>query len=335
MKFSTTTSAIAVAIIALAGTAQAADYSANIELDSTARSGTQTKDTTDAGLTQSGRVELNATGKAGTGITVSGKAAFLAKKDGTAAIDDMWVSVNNAAGSGLKLGRFEATDLFPIAQDTVVNNAGVGGVYGTNLLRGRKDSNQFHAAGTLALGGGLAIELGLVETKQASTINGTGLITTPIAKGIRPVVTYASGPLSLAAGLETGNILLSAPPVADKVKFTGFGFTGGYDFGGFKLTGDFATAKVKTTAEQKRTSFALTAQVASFAGGLIAAKNALAGGANEKITTLYASYKLPLFDVKDAFITPALSISKATDAGNVAGASLKDTSVRVRINYTF
>ncbi len=321
MKFSATTSAIAVAIIALAGTAHAADYSANIELDNTLRSGSLTKDTTNAGLTQGGRVEFNASGKAGKDVTVSGRASFLAQKTGGVATDDMWISVNSASGSGLKLGRFEAFDMFPISQDTVVNDAG--SIYKTNLLRGRKGDNQFHAAGTLALGGGLALELGLVETKVVGA-----------AKGFRPVVSYANGPLSLAAGLESGKILTAISPAASD-KFTGFGLTGAYDFGGFKLTGDFANATIKSATELKKNAFGLNALVGPFFAGVVVGNNKLAGNPTEKITTLHASYKMPLFDIKNAFVTPAFSTSKATNSGNVNGASLKDNSIRVRLNYEF
>lgn len=319
MKFSTTTSAIAVAIVALAGTAHAADYSANIELDNTARSGSLTQGTADSGLTQSGRVEFNASGKAGKDMTVSGRASFLAQKTGGVATDDMWISVNSASGSGLKLGRFEAFDMFPISQDTVVNDAG--SIYKTNLLRGRKGDNQFHAAGTLAAGGGLNFELGLIETKVVGA-----------AKGLRPVVSYANGPLSLAAGFESGKVNTTA---TTSTSFTGFGLTGAYDFGGFKLTGDLANGTIKTTPEQKKNAFGLNALVGPFFAGVVVGNNKLAGSSTEKVTTLHASYKMPLFDIKNAFVTPAFSTSKASNAGNVSGASLKDNSIRVRLNYEF
>jgi Porin-like glycoporin RafY len=290
-------------------------------------------DANDKGLTQSGRVELNANGKAGKDMFVAGKASFLAKKDGTAATDDMWVQVGNTSGD-VKLGRFEAADLFPLPGDTVVENAAP--VYAANALRGRKDGNQFHAAGTANLGGGLSVELGLVETKTNAQF-----------KGVRPVISYANGPLTVRAGFESGknNVAAIAAPVApattpaaapaSTTKVNGFGATAAYDFGGFKLTGNVASNKEKTTiagvtTTDKATTFGLIATVGAGNLGFITAKNELAGP-DEKLNTLYGSYTLPLFDIKGASITPAASVSKAT----IGNASRRAGAVRVRINYAF
>jgi Porin-like glycoporin RafY len=324
----------------LATSAFALDFSANIEFDNTYRSGSVTNAATatapagpafaDKGLTQGGRVELNASGKAGANMFVAGKASFLAKKDGTAVTDDMWVQVGNATGD-VKLGRFEAADLFPLPGDTLVNNAAA--VYTANALRGRKDGNQFHAAGTVNLGGGLSAELGFVETKTVGQ-----------NKGVRPVISYANGPLTVRAGFEAGKSNLTAATAtaaATTSKVSGFGATAAYDFGGFKLTGNVASGKEKTTlagvtTTDKATTFGLIATVGAGNLGFINGKNDFANNAiDEKVTTFYASYALPLFDIKGATITPAFSTSKAKNVNGASGVSLKDNGVRVRINYTF
>ncbi|MCX7258460.1 MAG: carbohydrate porin, partial [Polaromonas sp.] len=135
-------SLIAAAVAALcAGNALAAPtVDANIEFDNTYRSGSKVDNTADEGLGQGGRVELNVSGKAGADMLVAARASLLAKTDGTAATDDMWVQLGSAKGD-VKLGRFEAADLFPLAQDTLINHAG--NVYYGNALRGRKDANVF------------------------------------------------------------------------------------------------------------------------------------------------------------------------------------------------
>jgi Porin-like glycoporin RafY len=331
MKTSTTfalRATAAAALLGLASTAFALETSANIELDNTYRTGTATKVTNtstgvisagpDAGLTQSGRVELNVTGKVGSKYFVAGKAAILAKKDGTAATDDMWIQLGSEAGD-VKLGRFEAADLFPLAQDTVVNNVGTG-AYGTNFLRGRKAANVFHAAGTVNFAKGVGIEVGVIETK----ISGE-------AKGIRPVFFVDSGPLSIKVGAEVGKFAVTG------AKLRGFGGTVGYDFGGFKITGNAAAGKVTPSGgtSAKVNAFGITGQAGPAVLGLILNTNDFGGGTKEKATTFYASYSLPLFDIKGATVTPALSASKAKDVGGVAGASVKDTSFRLRFNYTF
>jgi Porin-like glycoporin RafY len=290
----------------LASSAFALDFSANIELDNTYRSGSAVKGTADEGLTQSGRVELNATGKAGANMFVAGKAAFLAKKDGGVATDDMWVQMGTSAVD-VKLGRFEAADLFPLPGDTIVNNAGP--VYTANTLRGRKAASVFHAAVTGNLGGGLSAELGFIETKAAGE-----------SKGVRPAISYANGPLSLRVGVESGKVVGGND-------FTGFGGSAAYDFGGFKVTGNLASGKVEAVGgDVKSNSFGLIGSFGPANLGFINGKTEV-GGVDQKTTTVYGSYTLPLFDVKGASITPAFSTSKS-------GAN-KDNGVRVRINYTF
>ena len=70
------------------------------------------------------------------------------------------------AGADIKLGRFEAMDLFPLGKDTVVEDNTYGG-YRANSLRGRMGSNVFHAALGLNASSAVRVELGLVETKEA------------------------------------------------------------------------------------------------------------------------------------------------------------------------
>ena len=123
--------ALAVAAAGLTGNAFAEQtLSANIEFDNTYRDHSR-------GLSQSGRVELNAIGKVSANYFVAGKASFLALKSGDTKVDDMWVQLGSQTAD-IKLGRFEATDLFPLGRDTIVEHATRGvdglGVTGTELL---------------------------------------------------------------------------------------------------------------------------------------------------------------------------------------------------------
>jgi Gram-negative porin len=313
----------AAALLAMSGAASALDFSANIELDNTFASGNQIKGTNDEGLTQSGRVEFNASGKAGANMFVAGKMALEAKKSSAVETADMWVQLGNQSFD-VKLGRFEAVDLFPLPGDTVVGNAkaedNAGNVIGSGLnknrLRGRFGDNDFHGALTLKLGGGLAVEVGLIETKTAGE-----------TKGVRPVLTYANGPLSVGLGLDSGREVGGD-------KFNDFGAFAQYDFGGFKVTGNFAQQKNKPAgggASADNTAFALVGSFGPANLGFISAKNEL-GAADEKQTTIYGSYTLPLFDIKGASITPAFTTSSAKLSGFT---TQKQNAVRVRINYTF
>lgn len=311
--------AVAAAVLSMGGAAFAAvAFDANLELDNTYHSGSFTEATgrgsnADRGLTQGGRVELNAASKAGSDMFVAARASFLAQKTGGVATDDMWVQVGNAKGD-LKLGRFEAADLFPLAQDTLVYHAG--NVYGTNSLRGRKDSNQFHAAGTINLGSGLSLEVGVVEQRIVGA-----------AKGVRPVLSYAAGPLTARLGFEAGKYYGSDNDLA------GVGATVGYNFGGFTLTGNIASGKADRSSRNNMSSLGLTAAVGSLVVGVIAANNesATAGQSDDTVQTVYASYAMPLFGIKGATVTPALSAS----TGKVAGVSQDDVGLRLRFNYAF
>lgn len=302
-----------VAVLSLGGTAFAAAFDANIELDNTYRSGSAVA-AADEGLSQSGRVEMNASGKAGTNLFVAGKAAFLAKKDGTVAADDMWIQLGSVKGD-VKLGRFEAADLFPLVGDTLVNHAG--NVYTANALRGRKDGSQFHAAGTLNLGGGLSVELGVVETKSA-------------AKGVRPVLSYAAGPLTARIGFEVGKYVAAAPAAANDVR--GVGATVGYDFGGFKLAGNVASGKSNAATRNSQNAVGLTVNAAGLSVGLIAANTEQPVG-ELKVQTAYVAYNMPLFDIKGASWTPAFSTSTAKNSST--GTDVQENSFRIRLNYAF
>ncbi len=300
------------ALLAFGGSAIAASFDANIEFDNTYRSGDAVV-STDQGLSQSGRVEFNASGKAGADMFVAGRASFLAKKDGTAGTDDMWIQLGSTTGD-VKLGRFEAADLFPLVGDTLINHAG--NVYRAQLLRGRKDKNLFHAAGTLNLGGGLSLELGVVETR-----NGVD------ASGVRPVLAYIGGPFSMRLGAESIRY-------ASGRRASGAGVTAGYDFGGFKLTGNLASGQTDADAHNKQSALGITVAIGGFSLGGISAITEQGDALGElKVQTAYAAYAIPLFGIKGATVTPALSSSTAKN--DVIGTSIQENSLRVRFNYVF
>jgi hypothetical protein len=300
---------LAVALM-VAGAAHA-EFNANIEFDNTYLNQNR-------GLSQSGRVELNAVGKVSPQYFVAGKASFLAKRDGSAGTDDLWVQFGSSSAD-LKLGRFEAADLFPIPRDALVlyaNGDGQGFVYRANALRGRfgNASNglgYFHAAGTVDFGGGLSLELGLVETKAVDT------------KGLRPVLTYASGPLTAKLGVEAIKWGVTARSEA------GIGASATYDFSGIKPI--LSVAMIKNGLGQKQSTLGLIVDT-SFGGtvGYIHGSTKLPAG-DYKTGTFYAAYSMPLFDITGASVTFAGSYSKAAGANT----SPDEKGAKVRFNYAF
>ena len=298
------------AVAALCATAVAAHadvaFDANLELDSTYQNkanATASNGARESDLNMGGRVEVNAGAKANNGDAfVAARASLLLKKDGNAGTDDMWVQFGNKTGD-VKLGRFEAMDLFPLGKDTVVDEAN--GTYKANALRGRMGSDTFHGALGLNAGAGLRAELGIVYNKDVGT-----------ARGFRPAVSYSTGPLTVRAGVESVKTNTATGTTSD----TGFGVSVGYAFAAD------TNINVNIAKKEDDKAFGVNAIVGALGLGLIAGKGATDA---TKSTTFYAAYTLPLFGVKGASMTPALSFSKGG-----AGQDNR-TSARVRINYAF
>lgn len=311
------------AVAALCASAAAAHadvaFDANLELDNTYsnEANASTKDARKSDLSMGGRVEVNASAKLNNGNAfVAARASLLLKKDGDAGTDDMWVQFGNKSGD-VKLGRFEAMDLFPLGKDTVVDE--VNGTYKANALRGRMGSDTFHGALGLNAGTGLRVELGIVYSNDdgagSDGIVGTGDDTKAAVRGFRPAVSYNAGPLTVRAGLESVKTVGSTTG-AD----TGFGLSVGY-----ALAAD-SNLNVNFAKKEDDKAFGVNATFGALGVGLISGKGATDA---TKATTFYAAYSMPLFGVKGASVTPALSVSK--------GGSGQDTrtSARVRINYAF
>ncbi len=293
-------------LLACASYAQAAvSFDANLELDTTHKNKISAPNTNAraGGVDMGGRVEVNAGAKQANGDAyVAARASLLLQKTGGTATDDMWVQFGNS-GADVKLGRFEAMDLFPLGKDTVVaDDNGIYGGYRANNLRGRFGSGVFHGALGLNASSAVRVELGLVETKDATAV-----------KGVRPAVTFNAGALTLRGGVES----VKVNGVAGTK--TGMGLSAG-----FALSKD-ASVNVNYAKKKDDKSFGLNATMGAAGVGLIQSN----GLGALKSTILYAAYSLPLMGVQGASITPAISYAKAP-------AGMDDQlSLRVRINYAF
>jgi hypothetical protein len=162
----------------------------------------------------------------------------------------------------------------------------------------------FHGALGLNAAPGLRVELGLVFSKE-----------TDQAKGFRPAVMYAAGPLTLRAGLESVKVVGSTSGSE-----TGLGLSAGY-----QLNKD-TNVNVNFAKKEDDKSFGVNAIIGAAGVGLVYGKGDTAA---EKATTVYAAYTLPLMGVKGASITPAVSFAKGGTGTE------GQTAARVRINYAF
>lgn len=292
--------AVAIAALISAPAFAAVGWDANIELDTTYQNNGR-------GASQSGRVELNAFSKTDKGGGfVAGRASLIAGKSGTtkneALVDDMWVQIGNAAGD-IKLGRFEAADVFPLGKDVMVDDGGTPSGYRTNTFRGR--TSDAHAALTLNAGGGVGFELGVMAAAKNT--------------GIRPVVSFGMNGFSAKVGLENGKNAAGS-------KVSGAGITLGTTMAGAGLNLSYGSGKTTAaaagSASVKGSSLGLNATMGAAGLGYIMDKTA-----GVKENTFYAAYSLPLFDT-GATITPAASYSKADG-------ETKRISLRARVNYAF
>ncbi|MFP8779877.1 carbohydrate porin [Hydrogenophaga sp. RWCD_12] len=276
---------------------------ANLELDTTYQSKVSKPATNarDSDLNMGGRVEFNVGAKATNGDSfVQARGTLLVKKDGDTAVDDMWVQFGNA-GMDVKMGRFEAMDLFPVGKDTYVENSGYGG-YHANALRGRFGKDTVHIAPGFNAGPA-RIEVGFVYSKEKGEV-----------RGLRPAVSFGSGPVTVRVGAE------SVKKVGGTTGSTnGFGASLGY------ALSSNSSLNLNFAKMEDDKSIGVNATIGDAGVGLILDK----GANGAKNTSFYAAYSLPLFGVKGATITPAISFAKGGTG------SKNQTGARVRINYAF
>lgn len=282
-------------------------FDANIE--------TNTTKVTGKSVDNGGRVEVNANAqlmKNGDNFVNAKGTLEIPLTGDKLNIADAWIQFGNSSAD-LKLGRFEAVDLFPLGKDVVVEGAGAASGYRANSLRGRFSDGQLHAAVGLNAGAGLRIELGIVTKKEKFENNVLLAADKQPSYGVRPTVTYTSGPLTLRAGAE------SFKTSGYTTKGTGFGLSAGYAINSDTSVNVNYAKNSKANAQ----SFGANATFGAAGVGLIQDKNASA-----KQTTFYAAYSFPLFGIKGATVTPAISRSTGTGVDGV-------TAVRVRLNYAF
>lgn len=250
-----------------------------------------------------GRIEVNANAallKQGDNF-VNARASLLLGLNADSTVDDAWIQFGNSSVD-LKIGRFEAVDLFPVAKDTVLELA-TGAGYRANVGRGRFKDGQFHGALGLNAAPGLRFELGLINYK--------GEKTSIVEQAVRPAVVYNMGDLTLRAGFESFDKGAGTQ--------TGYGLSAGY------MLAKDAAVNVNYANSSDLDSSSVGANLTYGPAGIGYVKDKT--GATT-VDTVYAAYSFPLLGVKGAFITPAVSVSSGDGVAD-------KTALRVRLNYQF
>lgn len=342
-------SVIAAAVIAAPAFA-ATSVDANAEFDTGVQSGDVKAGN---GTIQGGRIETNISGRAEmNGGFVAGRGTVILAMNGgsttnpntsgtnlnnAALVDDAWVQAGTSAFD-VKLGRFEASNLYPTPGDAFR----IGGVYQTHNLRGRSllaagggsIDDRMHLALTVNLAPGTSLEVGVVDKKDVSNVTANG--GSNGYKGVRPTLGFSAGALSGRVGFESGKTVDGA----NEASFSGMGGTVAFNLGnGVTLRANAASAKTKYAAgDKKQTSVLLGADVGALTISFESGKNDDAGAAGgaaapkvQKVSGLFAAYSIPLFGIKGATFQPAVG----TGTKDNDGTKVTVTKVGARVHYDF
>ncbi|EJN6829217.1 porin [Vibrio cidicii] len=252
--------------------------------------------------------------------TVSGdryikmQAQPLLKTSGDVELDDAWFAMGKKADWELKVGRFEAYDLFPVGQDTMLAYAG-DEPYRANAARGRGDNGQVAFSKTFD---SVYIEVGSLF-KEASNADNNAVF-------LRPVVSFqATDSFRVAGGLE-------ANVTADKKDadndFMGYGVTANYSADAVSVNLNYAFRDFDSQTKEQSTIGA-NLLVSGFGLGHVYSQDET-NATKTKLNTTYASYEIAnVWDVDALNIYLGTYYSKQSDSDN------KDLGARVRFKYFF
>ena len=293
-------------------------------------------------------------------------AKFLAqptvKTAGKMGVDDAWLALGNDAGTQMKIGRFNAFNLFPKGQDVFVNYSGDtsdslyrdgrGYIYQAKEARGRagdagqvmfsQKSGDFYAEISTLFGDRR-------DLFGSKTYHGYKIDPKGDAKDffmVRPVVAWTPGPWTLAAGLET-NLVSDALVDANGTDISdrhGYATRLSYDDGEWTLNANLA---YMDAPDEKDFTLGLNALWNDFGLGYIHARNdidnvsenadsdkliSMAG--HYKIDTVYTSYRFSdVMSLKGMEIYPGAYYSHLRHDGS--DKAVDRYGVRVRFKYHF
>nr|WP_158118383.1 carbohydrate porin [Vibrio cidicii] len=252
--------------------------------------------------------------------TVSGdryikmQAQPLLKTSGDVELDDAWFAMGKKADWELKVGRFEAYDLFPVGQDTMLAYAG-DEPYRANAARGRGDNGQVAFSKTFD---SVYIEVGSLF-KEASNADNNAVF-------LRPVVSFqATDSFRVAGGLEAN---VTADKKDTDNDFMGYGVTANYSADAVSVNLNYAFRDFDSQTKEQSTIGA-NLLVSGFGLGHVYSQDET-NATKTKLNTTYASYEIAnVWDVDALNIYLGTYYSKQSDSDN------KDLGARVRFKYFF
>ncbi|MGR5063934.1 carbohydrate porin [Photobacterium sp. DNB22_13_2] len=320
----------------------------------------------DSSYNQTGRILIEFAGerKTESGHYLAVKAQPLMDSNGDVNLDDAYFSFGEQGGWDLRMGRFEAYDMFPVGQDTFLEYSGdtandlyrdgAGYVYQMKEARGRATS-----AGQLMYSqsfDNLYVELASVIGERADlfgtntedagvTYHGREVISNKDAIVLRPVVAYQMGDFTIAGAMEA-NLVKDAVidtegnDVSDRI---GYGITANYTLNDLSVNANLAYLDA---LNEKDTSIGLNVLWKGFGLGYIYGVNDFDAKSDfydgkVKIDTFYASYEFAdVFDVEDFSIYLGAFHTSLNEEGTRLNdgamfSELDDKGARVRFKYYF
>ncbi|PCD89008.1 carbohydrate porin [Vibrio mediterranei] len=320
----------------------------------------------DSEFNQSGRILLEFAGERYTesGHVFQVNVQPLMETTGKVNLDDAWFAFGKQDGWNLRMGRFEAFDMFPVGQDTFLEYSGdtandlyqdgAAYVYQMKEGRGRGSDGQIMYSQSfdnlyVELGsmiGDRSVLFGSSDLTGGRTYHGENIDTTATKDSVtlRPVVGYQAGNFGIAAAIEANlvkNAVVtdSGVDISDRI---GYGVTANYTTADWNLIANFA---YMDAVDETNLTTGVNALYKGFGLGYIHANNdyenkKITGWAegNVKVDTVYASYEFAdVLQVEDFSIYLGAYYTTVDNKTDMEDLFAEDTDkgVRVRFKYFF
>ncbi|ENM3822853.1 carbohydrate porin [Vibrio cholerae] len=244
----------------------------------------------------------------------------LLKTNGDVDLDDAWFAMGKKADWQLKVGRFEAFDLFPVGQDTMLAYAYADAEpYRANAARGRGDNGQLAFSKQL---GNVYFEASSLFKKTEEDVDAD-----KNAVFLRPVLAFqATESFRIAGGVEAN---LTADKKDADNDFIGYGVTANYSADALSLNLNYAFRDFDTTETKEDSTVGANLLFNGFGLGHIYSQHELMNDKTKQNTT-YASY-----EIANVWDVDALNLYLGTYYSKVSDTEDKDLGARLRIKYFF
>lgn len=310
---------------------------------------------------QDGRVLIEFSGQklSGNGHYVGVKAQPLFESTGNIALDDAYFEFGQVDGWGIKAGRFEAYDMFPVGLDVFLEYSGDTSnelytdgsayVYQMKEARGRGSDGQIMYSQDF---GELYLEVAAMIGDRSNLFaggtdggmyHGQTIDSTKDAFLIRPTLAYSMGNFTIAGSLETNlvkdAIVAGGVDISDR---TGYGVTTSWSEGDWSVNANVA---YMDAVDENNLSTGINALYKGFGVGYVYAMNEyenkeFSGYAegDVNVSTAYASYEFTdVLAVQDFSVLLGTYYTTVDNKTNNLSAFEEhdDFGARVRLYYEF